>query len=87
MTTDQLEQRLKGIEAAVTDIRDKLDQLISGPNPKSRWWEQLGPPLSDDAAGLLDELAPRARYFRQTGEWPPPEWNPGDPIPEPEHWK
>ena len=69
------------------DDPDAIAALRAGPDPYSRWWENLGPPLSDEAASALDDAEPYTRYFRQTGEWPPPGWNPGDPIPEPDHWK
>ena len=43
MTTEQMEQRLAAIESRLTGIDEKLDRLVAGPNPKSRWWDSLPP--------------------------------------------
>jgi len=32
----------------------------------------------------FDELMAHGKYIRQTGHLPPPDWKPGDPIPEPD---
>jgi hypothetical protein len=87
MSTDQLEKRLAAIERALADVQQKLDALIGGPNPKSRWWEKLGPPMTDEERQEYEAAAPYRAYIRQTGDLPPPDWRPGDPIPEPDHWK
>ena len=85
MTTEQLEQRLQNIESKVSQIVGRLDSA-DGHNPKSKWWEKIRP-LSDEARLAWEESAPYRQYIRQTGDAPPPDWKPGDPIPEPDHWK
>jgi hypothetical protein len=88
MTLEQLERDVAELKVQVAGLLAQRPALLqSGPDPYSRWWENLGPPLSDEAVASLDETAPFMRYFRQTGEMPPPGWKPGDPIPEPDHWK
>lgn len=79
MTAEQVESRLLKIETELADVRSRV--LAGQPG---RWWEKLPPPID---AGLLAELESRAKYFRQTGEYPPPDWKPGDAIPEPDHWQ
>ena len=85
MTAEQVEKRFQQIEAVMEDVRSRFDgSARPQPDPKSRWWETLPPPID---AALLGELEPRAKYFRQTGEYPPPDWRPGDSIPKPDHWQ
>lgn len=88
MSLEQLEKDVAELKVQVAGLlAARPAALQSGPDPYSRWWETLGPPLSGEAAAALDDVAPHARYFRQTGEWPPADWKPGDPIPEPDHWR
>ena len=85
MSTEQIELRLAAIESTLAEVRDQLNRLTTA-QPK-RWWE-LQSSFSPQAVGaMLDEIDPYTKYVRQTGESPPPGWNPGDPIPEPDHWK
>lgn len=86
MSTEQLEQRLAEVEKRLADVQQKLDTLIGGPDPKSKWWENLPPPTEEDRQAY-EALAPYRAYIRQTGDLPPPGWKPGDPIPEPDFWK
>jgi hypothetical protein len=86
MSSDQLEQRLASIEHTLADVQRKVNALVSGPEPKSRWWEIPGPPMTDDEKQAYDESAPYRAYIRQTGTTPPDDWKPGDPIPEPDYW-
>jgi hypothetical protein len=88
MSLEQLEKGVAELKAQMAGLLAQRPAALQyGPDPHSRWWENLGPPLSDEAASALDETEPYTRYFRQTGEWPPAGWKPGDPIPEPDHWK
>lgn len=87
MSTDQLELRLSAIEASLTEVRQQLSQLSAGPNPISKWWELRSSASEEDIGRMLDEMEPYTKYIRQTGECPPLDWKPGDPIPEPDHWK
>ena len=86
MTTEQLEQRVAALERAMSDVRQKVDLLVGGPDPKSRWWERL-PPLPEELRETFDAMTAYGQYFRRTGQSPPPDWKPGDPIPEPDFWK
>jgi hypothetical protein len=90
MSTDHLEQRLAAVEQALADVRQQVDAIaICGSQKK---WQPPTlplpplPPPTPDEQQVLDDVAARMRYFRQTGYEPPPEWKPGDPIPEPEWW-
>lgn len=87
MSTDQLENRLTAIEASLVEVRQQLSQLSAGPNPSSKWWELRSSISEENINRMLDEMEPYSKYIRQTGESPPPNWKPGDPIPEPDHWK
>jgi hypothetical protein len=82
-----LEDRLARIEQKLADVERKVDTLVGGPSPNSRWWENLGPPMTEEERREWDEAAPRRAYIRQTGQCPPPDWKPGDPIPEPDWWQ
>jgi hypothetical protein len=86
MTTEQLEQRLTAIERKLTEVEDTVKKLIAGPDPKSRWWERL-PALPEELREDWEEMQEVRKYIRQTGTTPPTDWKPGDPIPEPDHWR
>ncbi len=86
MSAEQLELRLAGIERTLADVQQKVNTLAGGPSPASKWWEAV-PPASDEVRREWDAMAPYLAYIRQTGESPPKEWKPGDPIPEPDHWE
>jgi hypothetical protein len=75
MTTEQLEQRVAALERTVADLQRKVD------NPSGNWWESVGPRLNNDP--VFEEMLAYGRYFRKTGQTPPDDWNPGDPIPDP----
>lgn len=50
---------------------------------EQKWWELPGPPQSPELLEALKEAEAYGRYFRKTGREAPPDWKPGDPIPEP----
>jgi hypothetical protein len=50
---------------------------------QDRWWEQVGFAFGDDP--VFAAMVAYGRYWRITGQDPPPEWKPGDPIPEPNY--
>jgi hypothetical protein len=91
MSTEQLEQRLAAVEKALAELRQRVEALANASQPR-KWQPPNLPPLpplpppTPEEQKVLDDLAARTRYFRQTGHEPPPEWKPGDPIPEPEWW-
>jgi hypothetical protein len=70
-----LEQRVAVLEQTVAEL--KARNLPAG----TRWWEQIGVPFNNDP--VFEEMLAYGRYFRKTGQIPPDNWNPGDPIPEP----
>jgi hypothetical protein len=86
MAESTLEARVAELERQVAEMRRHLSDGVIGPDPRSKWWERLRP-LSAEAIQAMEEMAPYQQYFRQTGQDPPPDWRPGDPIPEPDHWK
>ncbi len=83
MTVELLENRISAVETAIIEIRNELKRSNSTPDSTSDWWETRSSYSSDEVGRMLDELEPYTKYIRQTGECPPPGWNPGDPIPEP----
>ncbi len=78
----ELEQRLAAIERAVTDLHRRLDDVPGV--PKRKWWEPVGPPMTPDESKAFDEVTAYGRYFRKAGREAPPDWKPGDPIPDEE---
>lgn len=80
MSADQLEQRLAAIEQTLAEIKQRLDTAIG---PKKPWWERITP-IPEEDRQAAEEAAAYGRYWRKTGREAPPDWNPGDPIPEPD---
>lgn len=70
-----LEQRVAKLEQAVAEL--KASNRPAG----SHWWELSGVQFHNDP--VFEEMLAYGRYFRKTGQLPPVEWKPGDPIPEP----
>jgi hypothetical protein len=82
MTNMTLEQRVESLERAVLELRAGG---TTGPSLVQRL--ATAPPLSGEEQLALEEMAAYGRYYRQTGKEAPPDWKPGDPIPEPdEEW-
>jgi Ni/Co efflux regulator RcnB len=78
MTTEQLEQRVAALEQTVADLQQKIST-----NPQSgKWWERIVRPMSPKEQEAFERMIQFGRYFRKTGREAPPEWQPGDPIPE-----
>ena len=85
MSIEQLEQRLTLVEQRLAAIeRGERAVPVSGPDPKSRWWEKIEP-LPEELTEAFNDMVAYGRYFRKTGKDAPPDWRPGDPIPEPEY--
>ena len=80
MAESTLEARLTAVEKSLVEIQRQL----------------VNPPAHSAPKGILsiagtmadypefDELMAHAKYIRQTGQLPPPDWKPGDPILEPD---
>ncbi len=81
-----LEERVQALEQAVAAMQPPGVKII-GPSPYSKWWEKIPPStfVETDEERAMSEAV--TMYIRQTGDAPPLGWKPGDPIPEPEHWK
>ena len=78
MTTEQLEQRMSAVEKAIADLGARLNQVAP-----------QGPGILAIAGAMKDypefaDVVAAGKYFRVTGRLPPDDWNPGDPIPEPD---
>jgi hypothetical protein len=73
-----LEERVAALERAVSEL--KAQQAA---NP--RWWEQIARVRTPEQLQTFDDAMEYGRYFRSTGKDPPPDWKPGDPIPEPDY--
>ena len=84
MSMEQMDARLAAIESRLTGIDRKLDQLGTAPGESkpAPWWEPVGPPMTPEESKVFDEVLAYGRYFRRTGRDAPPDWRPGDPIPE-----
>ena len=78
MTTEQLEQRVDAIEKTVAALGARLKQVAP---PEQGILAVSG--SMKDYPEFADVIA-AGRYFRATGRLPPDDWNPGDPIPEPD---
>ena len=78
MTTEQLAQDLADVKR---DLRD-LKRVVSALQPTAK------PGVLSVVGSMaefpeFDDVIAYGRYFRKTGQEPPPDWKPGDPIPVP----
>ncbi len=83
MSTAELEQRLAAVEKTVAELRATI-AAQSGVTPQAKWWEAIGHSMDGDDLKAFEDAQAYGRYFRRTGKDAPPDWRPGDPIPEPE---
>lgn len=82
MNNMTLEERVAALEQAVLELRAKQD----APRGILHWLENQQP-MSPELQRAHEEAEAYGRYFRRTGKEAPPDWKPGDPIPEPdEEW-
>lgn len=79
MTTKELEHRVETLETLVRELRDEVRQR---PADSKRGILSMVGAFADDPE--FDDVVAHGKYFRATGRTAPPEWKPGDPIPEPE---
>jgi hypothetical protein len=82
MSTEQMESRLANIELTVAELQKQLADLAAA-EPKKPSYERVGRGMSPEERQEFDEYEEICRYIRKVGQEPPPEWKPGDPIPEP----
>lgn len=71
-----LEQRVAALEQAVAALKGAQPAAAKG-----NWVDRLAGSFANDP--VFVEMQAYGRYFRKTGQEPPPDWKPGDPIPEP----
>jgi hypothetical protein len=75
---------LEQLEKDVADLKTQVAALQVRFPPSSGNADMMAARgMLRDRTGFADVVA-FGRYFRQTGQLPPDDWNPGDPIPEPE---
>ena len=77
MTTEQLAQDVAAMKKDLHDL--KLAVATLQPLKKPGVLSVVG---SMDDFPEFDDVIAYGRYFRKTGRQPPPDWEPGDPIPE-----
>jgi hypothetical protein len=78
MAEATLEQRVAALEQAVAEL--KANNQPAG----TRWWEQIGRPMNAAELEAFEKMTAYGLYFRKTGRDAPPDWKPGEPIPEPD---
>jgi len=75
MTTEELTVKVLELEKAVAELRR------GATNPPARNANMMAARgAMKDFPEFADVIA-FGRYFRETGQLPPDDWNPGDPIP------
>lgn len=81
MAEPTLEERVAALEQEVAALKGKAEATAAN---GTRWFEQMGPPMRPELQEAFDRALAYGRYFRKTGREAPPDWKPGDPIPEPD---
>ena len=79
MTESTLEARVAAVEKSLAQVQQQLRQPAA---PAAKGILSIAGTMTDYPE--FDELMAHGKYIRQTGRLPPPDWKPGDPIPEPE---
>ena len=79
MTTEELARRVDTLEASVLELRGRIE---STPPKQKRGILSIVGAMADRPE--FDDAIEFGRYFRLTGREAPPDWKPGDPIPEPD---
>jgi hypothetical protein len=75
MSLEQLERDVAELRRVVADLQQQVTQLRGAPAALRLTPEEVR------------DMEPFRKYIRQTGQFPPTGWKPGDPIPEPdEEW-
>ena len=84
MSEQTLEARVTALEKALGDLQERIAAQDTAQMPFKRWWERERAPMTDEDQRAWFEASEYGRYFRRTGHEAPPDWKPGDPIPEPD---
>lgn len=79
MTTEELARRVETLEASVLELRGRIGSKT--PKQKRGILSIVGA-MADMPE--FDDAIEYGRYFRISGHEAPPDWKPGDPIPEPD---
>jgi hypothetical protein len=80
MAEPNLEERVAVLEKVVAELlRQQADQPST-----QKWWEGIAGIMKD--APESEEMKAYGQYIRKTGQLPPDDWKPGDPIPDPDWW-
>lgn len=80
MSQQTVEERLTALEEKMARVESALP---AAPPAQDRWWERPEFAFGDDP--VFAAMVAYGRYWRITGQDPPPDWKPGDPIPEPNY--
>ena len=72
------------LEERVAALERDVEKLKATPHAAANWWEQVGGSMRPELQEAFDRMVEYGRYFRKTGREAPPDWKPGDPIPEPD---
>lgn len=81
MNNMTLEERVDALERAVVELRS------GGPSAVASWIARQVP-MTDTEERAFEEMIAYSEYFRATGLDAPPDWKPGDPIPDPsDEWR
>ncbi len=78
MAEQTLEERVAALERSLA----ALQQQVGAPATKKNWWEDIGRTMDPEEEAAFKDALAYGRYFRKTGREAPPDWMPGDPIPE-----
>jgi hypothetical protein len=76
MTTEELTVKVLALEKAVAELRNDRGSPARNANMMAARGAVRDFPEFADVIAF-------GRYFRVTGQLPPDDWNPGDPIPSP----
>lgn len=79
MTEPTLESRLEEVEKGLAELRH---HLLQPPVETTKGILSIAGTMTNYPE--FDELVEHGKYIRRTGQLPPPDWKPGDPIPGPD---
>ena len=77
MSASTLEERVARVEETLAEMQKQLSARQATLGILS-----IAGTMSDYPE--FDELTAHGKYLRKTGQLPPRDWKPGDPIPEPD---